>query len=144
MVKQLHINMNLLSLRLGLQKMKDIRSSSTMFRITCSFSKYKSDIYRDYLRAELKHLDFLKFKEKDYCCQVDRINIRGHKGNSTTVAFTQKSEIPFHIDSSKSQCSFDAKGNSVVGEDNFGKYKYTNMQFRCTESAESTTEYWLG
>ena len=131
--------------RLSLQRMQHIHSSSTMWRATCSFPTYKSDIYRDYMRFKISEVDMLTFTGNAACCIVDRINIRGHTGSRTTVALWQQISYTLHIDSSQAVlCSFNARSGSILDEDNFGNYATFNNAFRCTESAESTTQYWFG
>ena len=123
--------------------MEHIRSSSTMWRATCSFPTYKSDIYRDYVRAQLKDIDILEYKHDEKCRKVDYINIRGFQGWKVTVPFWQVN-YPFHIDSSSSSCEFNARSSSIGSEDNFGYYETVNSAFRCTGSSQNTTQYWFG
>ena len=123
--------------------MKSIRSSSTKWRATCSFPTYKSDIYRDYIRAQLKDIDILEYNLDGECRRVDFINIRGNKGWNITSAFWQKS-FPFHIDSSQKPCQFNALNGVILDEDNFGLYYTYSRAFRCTETDGSTTQYWFG
>ena len=123
--------------------MKDIRTSSTMWRATCSFPTYKSDIYRDYVRAQLKDIDILEFNGDALCRNVDYINIRGNEGSNITSAFWQKTE-PLHIDSARKWCQYDPRNGATPDEDNFGLYKIYNRAFRCTETDGSTTQYWFG
>ena len=131
--------------RLSLQRMEHIRSSSTMWRATCSFPTYKSDIYRDYMRFQISQVDILKFIAAYECHTADRINIRGNVGFNITVALWQVASMPLHIDSSQPvACSFDARRGSIRDEDNFGHYYTYNTAFRCTESLHSTTQYWFG
>ena len=123
--------------------MKSVRSSSTKWRATCSFPTYKSDIYRDYVRAQLKDIDILEFRSSGECSHVEFINLRDHKGLNTTVPFWQE-KYPFHTDSFRNLCQFDARNGSLWNEDNFGFYSKYNPDFRCTESDDSTTQYWFG
>ena len=123
--------------------MKGIRSASTIWRATCSFPTYKSDIYRDYVRAQLKDVDILEYKLDGACRRVDYINIRGNKGWDITSALWQK-DFPFHIDSSRPFCKFNADNGVIADEDNFGFYGKINRAFRCTETDGSTTQYWFG
>ena len=124
--------------------MKYIRSSSTMWRVTCSFLKYKSDIYRDYVRAQISEIDIITFNGLGSCRMVDYINIRGQFGTNVTVPFWQGDSFSFHTDSTEAHCEFNAKDGSIGSEDNFGLYWTYNNEFRCTESEESTTQYWFG
>ena len=115
-----------------------------MWRAACSFPKYKSDIYRDYVRVRIKELDILTFNAEGACKKVDHINIRGHKASNITVPFWQSASFSFHTDSTKERCKFNAARDSVNSEDNFGFYHKVNPNFRCTESEDSTTQYWFG
>ena len=137
-------NLDIIYFRLGLNRMEHIRSASTMWRATCSFPTYKSDIYRDYMRAKLSEIDILVFSGGGTCKTVDNINIRGHEGRKVTVPFYQEGAFPFHTDSTVTHCQFHVTEGSVGSEDNFGYYGSFNRAFRCTESDESTTQYWFG
>ena len=131
--------------RLGLQRMKNIRSLSTMWRATCNFPIRKSNILHDYVRAQLQVADILTYKEETWTCmKVDYINIRGHIGRNVTVPFWQKKDQVFHTDSSLGYCTFNAKQGSIYNEDNFGLYAIHNKNFTCTESNSSTTQLWMG
>ena len=123
--------------------MKGILSASTMWRATCSFPTYKSDIYRDYVRAQLKDIDILEYNLNAACRRVDYINIRGNKGWNITSAFWQGA-VAFHVDSSLKLCQFNALDGSLPDEDNFGYYYTYNPAFRCTETGGSTTQLWFG
>ena len=124
--------------------MEQIRLTSTLWRATCSFPVYKSDIFRDYVRAQLQEVDILDYNGKQQCKKVDYINIRGHEASNVSVPFWQHDDNMFHTDSSDQTCAFRASQGSVSSEDNFGTYGNINRKFRCTESDESTTQYWLG
>ena len=124
--------------------MKYIRSSSTMWRATCSFSTYKSNVYRDFMRVNFNEADILELKCLECCHTMEYINIRGHKGSAIKGALWQGDAIALHVDSSKHACKFDAREGSLEDEDNFGHYRRVNQAFRCTESVESTTQYWFG
>ena len=131
--------------------MEHIRSSATMWRATCSFPIYKHDIYHDYMRAQISEVDILKFTGLAECRTIDHINIRGNAATNISVPFWQGvtwnqliyENIPFHTDSSKKICDFDARSSSD-DEDNFGYYEANNKAFRCTGSVDSTTQYWFG
>jgi len=138
-------NPNWMDYRLGLQRMKNIRSLSTMWRATCNFPIRKSNILHDYVRAQLQVADILTYKEETWTCmKVDYINIRGHIGRNVTVPFWQKKDQVFHTDSSLGYCTFNAKQGSIYNEDNFGLYAIHNKNFTCTESNSSTTQLWMG
>ena len=126
--------------------MRNIRSSSTTWRATCSFLTYKSDITRDYVKAQLQVFDPIEYNGAG-CKTVEYINIRGHSSSSASVAFFQNSNEHIHTDSSYDfgfGCTFDARQGSIGNEDNFGLYISINPAFRCTASTGSTTQYWFG
>ena len=124
--------------------MLHIRSASAMWRATCSFPKYKSDIYRDYVRALLSEFDILQFNGFAICFNIDYINVRGHESRNITVPIWQTDVFTFHIDTSLKVCQFDARAGSAYSEDNFGLYQFFNRNFRCTETDDSTTQHWFG
>ena len=108
-------------------------------------SNIQSDIYRDYMRFQISQVDMLAFIGNAVCHTADRINIRGNVGFNITVALWHTSYYPLHIDSSEAvDCNFDARSGSRHDEDNFGGYGMINTAFRCSESADSTTQYWFG
>ena len=124
--------------------MKNLRSHSTVWRATCSFPTYKSDIIRDYVRARIQMVDILDYFGSS-CQVVEYINIRGHNGSDISVGFYLAHGEHFHSDAyGYFGCSFDARQGSTYQEDNFGLYNHVNPAFRCTESPESTTQYWFG
>ena len=75
---------------------------------------------------------------------MDRINIRDINGVKITAPIFQTDATAFHTDSSEHRCEFDARSGCIPNEDNFGVYVNINRAFRCTESDESTTQYWFG
>ena len=124
--------------------MNSLRSLSKVWRATCSFPTYKSDITRDYVRARIQVVDILTYY--GYTCKmVEYINIRGHIGSNISVSFYQDHGGHFHTDAHVNLgCSFNPRQGSIYEEDNFGLYNHVNPAFRCTESPESTTQYWFG
>ena len=124
--------------------MTEIRSSSTMWRATCSFPTYKSDILRDYMKARFSETDLLTFKGNGVCKTMDYISIRGVAARNVTVPFWHNQFSHLHTDSSHGNCQFQLIKGAVIGEDNFGHYETFNPVFRCTESDDSTTQYWFG
>ena len=124
--------------------MENIRSASTRWRATCSFPTYKSDVYRDYMKAKFKQADILAFEGFGACLRIAYINVRGHQGWNVTVPFWQPEGEHFHTDTDNTLCEFDARVDNVYTEDNFGNYQFCNKRFRCTESDDSTTQYWFG
>ena len=121
-----------------------LKSQSSHWRATCSFNKMKFD-YRDYVRGSFKEFDITTFLGDNQCKKVEYIDIRGHIGYQTTVAFWQReSAYLVHTDSSHRSCLYGGSPGSVGQEDNFGYYYYYNKKFRCTSDPSATTQYWFG
>ena len=121
-----------------------LKSQSSHWRATCSFNRVKFD-YRDYVRGSFKDFDITTFLGAQQCKKVEYINIRGHIGYQTTVAFWQvKNAYMVHTDSSVPACVFRAVSGAVGSEDNFGYYGTTNKKFKCTSDPSATTQYWFG
>ena len=96
------------------------------------------------MKADFDKVDFIAVKGSGVCRRVSYINVRGHEGSKLTIPFWQSSTEQLHTDSSRKRCEFDARQGSINSEDNFGNYGRFNRAFRCTESDESTTQYWIG
>ena len=124
--------------------MQHIRSSATLWRATCSFQNYKLGIYRDYMRGKFSKVDILALDCWGCCYTMEYINIRGNAAANITVPLWQGNSGMLHIDSSLKICQYDPRQGSVSDEDNFGYYWTISRAFRCTESDESTTQYWIG
>ena len=79
---------------------------------------------------------------------MEYVNIRGHVGTDVRARFFQKlNEYTLHIDipCGSNNCQFNPKTGAVKSEDNFGWYgDGLSTKFRCTETDESTTQYWFG
>ena len=124
--------------------MSFLKSQSSHWRATCSFNKVKFD-YRDYVRGSFKNFDITTFLGYGLCKKVEYIDIRGHIGCNTMVAFWQlKGHNMLHVDSAADLCLYDGTSGAVSSEDNFGLYRYTNNKFRCTTDPSATTQYWFG
>ena len=97
--------------------------------------------YQDYVRAKITDVDPLKQTLSNTCKKVEYINLRGHLGLQTTVAFWNHNGNHMHTDSSARKCAFKATGG-LPDEDNWGHYGLVSPKSRCTATAESTTQYW--
>ena len=138
------LNPNWNAFRLSLSHMKQLRSRSSHWRITCSFQN-DGLVLQDYVRAKVVDFDPIDFKGKGICKKVEYINVRGHNCSDCNTAWWQGDDVPLSHDSSKALCGFDPSSGAVESEDDFGLYQYTNPTFRCTLSGrESTTNYWFG
>ncbi|KAK3738868.1 hypothetical protein QZH41_004142, partial [Actinostola sp. cb2023] len=126
--------------RMTRAQMKNIKSQSTHWRVTCS---YYVD-YRDYLRVKFADLDPLTFIGGGVCKKVEYINVRGHVGIGVTAAFWQYNHEMLHHDSSINRCQFGNSPNASSSEDNFGFYASVNKKFRCTAHEGSTSNMWFG
>ena len=121
-----------------------LKSQSSHWRATCSFNKVKFD-YRDYVRGSFKEFDVSTFHGENQCKKVEYIDIRGHIGYQTTVAFWQvKNKYILVTDSSVRSCLYKGASGGVPSEDNFGYYGTTNKKFKCTSDPSATTQYWFG
>ena len=130
--------------RLSLSKMKQVRSRSTHWRVTCSF-QIDGLVYRDYVRAKITDFDLINFKGRGIYKRVEYVNVRGHNCSNCDVAWWQDNDQMLHHDSSSARCGFDSSLGAVQSEDDFGLYDSSNPKFRCTESGrDSTTNYWFG
>ena len=84
-----------------------------------------------------------------FCLFSELVNVRGNLSANYTV-WTSNSSVhgwTLHIDSSYSSemgCNFVGKSGGIENEDNFGFYDVFNPAFRCTFSASSTSQFWLG
>lgn len=130
--------------RLSLPKMRQLRSLSTHWRVTCSF-QLDGLVYRDYIRAKISNFDPLDLKRSEIRKRVEYINVRGHNCSDCDAAWWQTDSTMLHHDSSRKRCGFDPSSGAVYSEDDFGFYTHYSPNFRCTESGrESTTNYWFG
>ena len=105
-------------------------------------------MYRDYMRTSLANFDIMNIPVpiSGVCYQFEIINIRGYECVSCTAPlWNSKGASSLHTDSSRNVCQFNGKKGDVVGnEDNFGYYGNANPNFRCSSSADSTTQFWIG
>ena len=127
--------------RLSLKRMRSLQVHSTHWRATCSYPTHGID-FRDYLRGNFKDFNIVDFLGGGKCKRVEYVDIRGHNGTNLTVPFWQGWAL--HIDSSSGLCEFSATVGAVSSEDNFGLYGAFNPKFRCTQTDNSTTQWWFG
>ncbi|CAB4037227.1 Hypothetical predicted protein [Paramuricea clavata] len=131
--------------RMGLSQMTHLKSQSTHWRTTCTFSTYKVD-YTDYVRAKFADFDIMTFLGSGICKKVEYVNIRGHQcAQCTSRWWQQNSRYAPHIDSRSNGCQFVPTQGSVTTENNFGYYTEAyNKKFRCSAGPLSTTNWWFG
>ena len=137
------------SYRLSMSRMKSLQDVSTHWRATCNFPTVGVD-YRDYWRVSVESLDLLMEPPKNaFCLFSEFVNIRGNMYANCTVltAYSLAKGWTLHSDSwygSQNGCEFNGQSGGIKNEDNFGFYGAFNPAFRCTSSASSTSQFWLG
>ena len=131
--------------RIGKGRMWVIKESSSHWRVTCDFPNFGVD-FRDYLRAAFQNLNPIKFEASGKCCKMDYIDIRGHNCTGCTAAWWQNDQRFLTHFSDQDKCQFGKTPGSSENEANFGGYwkSNTNIAFRCSSTARSTTNYWFG
>ena len=135
--------------RLSWSWMNFIASHSTHVRATCNFNTDGLN-YTDYLRAKLSDSNVMSLNF-DNCKRYEYINIRGYNCHNCTAHFVQRDNWHAHVDSyhgSQRGCQFSCPFAGAVkmkgGEDNFGWYESINHVHRCSASANSTRQWWIG
>ena len=135
--------------RLSRSRMNIIAGHSTHVRATCNFNT-EGLKYTDYLRAKVSVIDVMSLNF-DGCKRYEYINIRGYNCHNCMAQFVQRDYWHAHIDSyhgSQMGCHFNSSLTGSVknpsGEDNFGWYETVNPVHRCSASADSTTQWWIG
>ena len=130
--------------RLSMSRMKSIRDVSTHWRATCNFPTDGVD-FRDYWRVSLGSLDFLVAPTRNgFCLSTEFVNVHGNECSNCTVWCAYSNPYSLHLDSWYGASQGCDLSGGIYDEDNFGWYYTTNPAFRCTSSASSTTQYWLG
>ena len=150
--KDYPVNQNCFSwntFRLSRSRMNFTASHSTHVRATCNFNTDGLN-YIDYLRAKLSDINVMSLNF-DGCKRYEYINIRGYYCHNCTAQFAQRNRWHAHVDSfygSQKGCQFKSPLEGAVkmksGEDNFGWYDTVNRVHRCSASANSTTQWWIG
>ena len=132
--------------RLSLPHMQSLANVSTHLRVTCNF-RDEGVVYTDYARAKLDRHDLFGIWRAQ-CRLFEVINIRDIECKECTVGTWQIEHEMWHINSyfskSRAGCEFNGVTGAVYGEQNFGLYNGVNVNFRCTSSASSTTQHWIG
>ena len=130
--------------RLSHQRMIDLRSKSTHWRITCSFDTYGVD-YRDYIRAKFSVFDPLTFTQTKECKRVEYMNVRGHNCSDCTACWSQTDgSVMLHHRSDERMCDLGRTPDAVSNEQCFGYYYDFNRSFRCTKTNIDSTNHWFG
>ena len=128
---------------------------------TCNFD---TQFNRDWILFDLNDLHNMYnpfyHSQFGHCYDIVSANIRGHECSSNTIMFQEDVDNddgydPMHFQASSdgtwyskygSSCACDSiftKGSSHY-EANFGVYEHYNENFTCSNSSNSTTNWWLG
>ena len=129
--------------RMSSSLMAALKEMTTHWRITCSFPQYGVDTETDYVRAVFADFDLLK-KNKNECKNVSYISVMGQSCSKCTAQWTHTFyKLTPHIAAMQNDSACDIKSDKS-GYYYFGAYFTYNPNFRCTESPNSTTNYWFG
>lgn len=80
------LNPNWNAFRLSLSHLKQLRSRSSHWRITCSFQN-DGLVLQDYVRAKVVDFDPIDFEGEGICKKVEYINVRGHNCSDCNTAW---------------------------------------------------------
>ena len=134
------------SYRLGLQLLRYIRTKATMFRATCDFPNRGGVLTPDYLFGYLSDYDIInRGNVIGECMKFAHMNVRGYDYfNVSAKVWHHEDSYHLVIDCSRACPGFPGVPNSVPSEDCFGYYGNYNNISKCTSTAQSTTQWWLG
>ena len=126
--------------RMSLNQMKNLRNQTTHWRATCSFPQYINDIHTDYVRAVFTDFDLMgKFEGE--CKKASYINVKKKSCSECSAMWWQSDVYAPHIwEDLRHSCYIKLTRQKGY----FGYYDDYNTTFRCTATAESTTNYWFG
>ena len=127
--------------RMGVHLTSSMKKQSTHWRITCSLPQYGVNISKDYVRAAFTDFDLMS----DFwgeCKKVSHISVMGQSCSECTAQWSQRNNATPHIAAVQDDLC-DIKSDKS-GYNYFGSYSSYNPKFRCTESPDSTTNYWFG
>ena len=129
--------------RMGLGRMKYIRSKSTLFRATCDFPKRNGSLTPDLLIGRLSDVDIINHNSSyGHCKEYIYINIKGHNCTNCT-SLTYQDSRHFRIFAALNYgCQF--KPPLQETQSYFGGYWHTYKISKCTSTPSSTTQWWLG
>ena len=138
-------NPNWEAYRLSLKKMKELRTESSHWRVTCNFPTDVFD-YRDYVKGNFSQVNLLNVDGHNVCRMVDYINVKGRNCSHCTVAWWQDTGTMFHHDLSLGKCFFETfiNVNTVFNADYFGWYENIDSSFSCCTDDSSSTNRWFG
>ncbi|MFW0837853.1 MAG: DUF2341 domain-containing protein [Candidatus Komeilibacteria bacterium] len=134
--------------RLSKTRMDNLNGVSTQWRSTCQMNQ---DPTRDYAISNKSDTDIMTFAITDSCRVMVDVNVRGYNCQNCQAKWWgyAAGSKHTHLDSSINNAvcgvgSLDSDAGSVSSEDNWGYYAYTNPEFQCTASSDSTTNWWMG
>ncbi|CAB3993597.1 Hypothetical predicted protein [Paramuricea clavata] len=128
--------------RMGTSLIAALKNMTTHWRITCSFPQYGVDTKTDYVRAVFADFDLLS-EFSGECKNVSYISVMGQSCSKCTAQWTHITYYTPHIAAMQNDSACDIKSDKS-GYHYFGAYDNYNLNFRCTESSNSTTNYWFG
>ncbi|CAB3990852.1 Hypothetical predicted protein [Paramuricea clavata] len=128
--------------RMGKRLIVHVNSKATHWRVTCSFQQSGVDIKTDYVRAAFADFDFMG-KFWDGCKNVSYISVMGQFCSHCTAYWRQGDNFTLTIPAVSPDPFCDIKSDESENF-YFGAYHTYDPAFRCTESPNSTTNYWFG
>ncbi|XP_001630438.2 uncharacterized protein LOC5509929 isoform X2 [Nematostella vectensis] len=134
--------------RLSREKMKLIRSTAVSYRATCKFLTRANVTSRDYMEGRLSVFDIIEETCEYSCCKtMTYIDIVGHQCTGCALQLLHKraGTYSWHVHVMPGiACSFNAYRLFDENTELFGFYNPSTPTFLCTDSEDSTTEFWLG
>lgn len=135
------------SYRLGKSEMQYLRAKSIMFRATCNYQeKFQTGTLKpDYLRGHLSDVDIIYDDNIESCKRYINVNIRGYECTNCLAhtAHGRESNWHYHLDVTWNVCDFRPPCEKQ-NVDSFGMYATIENQSTCTQTQQSTTQWWLG
>ena len=79
------------------------------------------------------------------CLEAQKINVRNETCQYQSVnVISNETFKHFNILSSSDNCECNLSSGAILNENNFGDYSNINTQFSCSNSNQSTTQWWFG
>jgi hypothetical protein len=128
--------------RMSYSVMHHVKSTTTHWRVTCSFPQYGVNINTDYVRAAFADFDIMGEFWRE-CKKVSHISVKGQSCSECTAHWSQGNGSTPHIAAVDEKDVCDIKSDKS-GNNYFGAYEKYSARFRCTENATSSTNYWFG
>ncbi|XP_032242683.2 uncharacterized protein LOC5516850 [Nematostella vectensis] len=130
--------------RLSRERMQAVKATAVSYRVTCKFLTRKNVTDRDYLEGRLSAWDIIEEESIAACKNVTYVDIEGYSCWDCTLALQQK-KGKWHLCATP-LTGCDLRPPEYVSNlwEAFGWYNPMQETFLCTDSLDSTTEYWLG